>query len=234
MWGSPASVVLLSEDKNRAKFLESIENANYDELKELYKPNSIGFLATKENLEDEEFMKYVKDIKSRFSDARFVGFCFDKPNDDFAEYIKISDIKDIINNSCIFIVNPQLQDNNLDQYISNNQEKFINVFINPHNKTNINKYIKDIQNQKLIKIIKSNLELLKLTQEDIKDISDNHILMIIKSIEKLTEVEILDKNKLLNSGLRELLELYIKESLNNKKFIETLNYITSILIGKLK
>lgn len=234
LWGGLADVVLLEEDKNKAKFLESIEHANYDELRDLYKPNSIGFLATKENLEDTDFMNYVKGIKNRFSDAKFVGFCFTKPSDDFAEYIKISDIKDIINNSCIFIVNPQLQDNNLDQYISNNQEKFINVFINPHNKTNINKYIKDIQNQKLIKIIKSNLELLKLTQEDIKDISDNHILMIIKSIEKLTEVEILDKNKLLNSGLRELLELYIKESLNNKKFIETLNYITSILIGKLK
>ena len=40
------------EDFNEAKFLHSLSEPISEEMKNMYKPNSIGFLATKDNLED--------------------------------------------------------------------------------------------------------------------------------------------------------------------------------------
>lgn len=66
------------EDFNEAKFLHSLSEPLSEELKNMYKPNSIGFLATKENLEDEEFMNYIKELVVRFPDVEFKGFYFNR------------------------------------------------------------------------------------------------------------------------------------------------------------
>ncbi|MCG3685609.1 hypothetical protein [Aliarcobacter butzleri] len=65
------------EDFNEAKFMHSLSEPINEELKNMYKANSIGFLATKENLEDEEFVGYIKELMIRFPDVEFKGFYFD-------------------------------------------------------------------------------------------------------------------------------------------------------------
>ncbi|MFX4232100.1 hypothetical protein ACOL3I_11550, partial [Aliarcobacter butzleri] len=54
------------EDFNQTRFILSLEEPISEELKNMYKPNNIGFLATKENLEDEEFMEYIEYISDNF------------------------------------------------------------------------------------------------------------------------------------------------------------------------
>ncbi len=100
------------ENFNEAKFLHSLSEPLSEELKNMYKPNCIGFLATKENLEDEEFMGYIKELMERFPDVEFKGFYINsqaikssKNTLNFIEFISISNIKDIIENIEIFIFN---------------------------------------------------------------------------------------------------------------------------------
>ncbi len=66
------------EDFNETRFLLSLNEPINEELKNMYKPNSIGFLATKENLEDEEFVGYIKELIKRFPEVEFKGFCFEE------------------------------------------------------------------------------------------------------------------------------------------------------------
>ena len=62
---------------NEFTFKNSLE-ATIDKkrLENLYEKNTIGFLATDENLEDEDFVKYIKELMVGFPDVRFKAFCF--------------------------------------------------------------------------------------------------------------------------------------------------------------
>ena len=110
---SPYTLIDKNHEKfNEAKFLHSLSEPLSEELKNTYKPNCIGFLATKENLEDEEFMGYIKELMERFPDVEFKGFYINsqaikssKNTLNFIEFISISNIKDIIENIEIFIFN---------------------------------------------------------------------------------------------------------------------------------
>ena len=74
---SPYTLIDKNHEKfNEAKFLHSLSEPLSEELKNMYKPNCVGFLATKENIEDEEFMGYIKELIERFPDVEFKGFCF--------------------------------------------------------------------------------------------------------------------------------------------------------------
>ena len=101
------------EDFNEAKFLHSLSEPLSEELKNMYKPNCVGFLATKENMEDEEFIGYIKELMERFPDIEFKAFMIkgkDK-NKDISSLMKklkiiyISNISDIIFNSMLYIHN---------------------------------------------------------------------------------------------------------------------------------
>ncbi len=103
---SPYTLIDKNNEKfNEAKFLHSLSEPLSEELKNMYKPNCVGFLATKENLEDEDFMEYIKELMERFPDVEFVGFCFKEIDkiicEKYFEDLKIkimmiSSIKDIL------------------------------------------------------------------------------------------------------------------------------------------
>ncbi len=76
--GLPLHGFMSADKYNEAKFLESLETANYEELKNMYKPNCVGFLATKENMEDEEFVEYINEIIKDFPEYDFKALYFDK------------------------------------------------------------------------------------------------------------------------------------------------------------
>lgn len=62
---------------NKLRFLNSLQNPVVeDKIKNLYCPNCIGFFATEENLEDENFIKYIKDLYNRIPNATFKAFYF--------------------------------------------------------------------------------------------------------------------------------------------------------------
>ncbi|MCT7516364.1 hypothetical protein [Aliarcobacter cryaerophilus] len=114
---SPYTLIDKNHEKfNEAKFLHSLsEPIDEEKIKDIYCPNSIGFLATKENLEDEEFMGYIKELINRFPDVEFKGFCFDNKNKDLFEEtfplilniksLQIDDIYKLLSEIEIYIFN---------------------------------------------------------------------------------------------------------------------------------
>ena len=98
---SPYNLIDKNNEKfNEAKFLHSLSEPLSEELKNMYKPNCVGFLATKENLEDEDFMGYIKELMEKFPDVEFKGFYINsqdikssKNTLNFIEFISISIIK---------------------------------------------------------------------------------------------------------------------------------------------
>ncbi|PRM92004.1 hypothetical protein CJ672_06350 [Arcobacter cryaerophilus gv. occultus] len=110
---SPYTLIDKNHEKfNEAKFLHSLSEPLSEELRNMYKPNCVGFLATKENMEDEEFMNYIKELRERFPNSKFKAFYTNlqdiknkKDTLKFIEFICRTNLKDIITNIEIFIFN---------------------------------------------------------------------------------------------------------------------------------
>jgi hypothetical protein len=82
-----AFVSVLSRDDekyNELMFMKSLEEP-IDE--DVYSPNAIGFLATKENLEDKAFIEYIKELMRQFPKVEFKGFYFNKQQKSFLKTI---------------------------------------------------------------------------------------------------------------------------------------------------
>lgn len=113
---SPFSTIDNSNEKyNEYCFLESLkEPIDEEKIKDLYCPNSIGFLAVKENLEDMEFMNYIEELMIRFPNTIFNGFTFsiNDYNLSFSRFPKINfiiplNIENILENIEVFIATSQ-------------------------------------------------------------------------------------------------------------------------------
>ncbi|MCK9337529.1 MAG: hypothetical protein M0P43_06845 [Arcobacteraceae bacterium] len=127
---SPISTIARDDEKfNEYKFLHSLSKPiDEDKIKDMYCPNSIGFLATEENLADEEFVGYIKELMVRFPDVEFKGFCLNtkemnKLKELFNNSINIkhiSTIQELINKTKIFVYPPNLNiPNTIVGHISN-------------------------------------------------------------------------------------------------------------------
>ncbi len=219
---SPYELIKKNHPKfNEMSFLNSLESPiDQEKIRDVYCPNSIGFLATQENLEDEEFVGYINELMVRFPKAKFKKFFFDNSLDNIENSIKISTIEDITNNVCVLVTNPILQDNHFDQLITKQQFKFENVFVTPCNKQNLYKKINEIVMEPFISIIKNNLQAFGLDSNDIKNISHNHILMIKKSFEKHTNIDIIDNKEFMEMVFKEMVFNHIKLALKDKNFIK--------------
>jgi hypothetical protein len=154
---SPIETISKDDEKyNEYKFLHSLENTNYDELKDMYKPNSIGFLATRENLEDEEFVGYIKYISDNFRDSAINCFYYSGSpksnkilkNIKNIEYINISSIKDMVENMEIYIQNSNIQNNKLREILLTN---FDNIFCIVYNKDIFELTLKEHSNMSMKK-----------------------------------------------------------------------------------
>ena len=209
--------------------MHSLSEPLSEELKNMYKPNCIGFLATKENLEDEDFMNYIKELIERFPNVEFKEFYFNYTSNK-TNSVQINTSYDITKNCCILITNPELINNRLDQIITQQQIKFQNVYISPFYKTHLNNKIKDIVMPNFINAIKNNLDIFTLSENDIKEISNNHILMVRRSFEKLLNLEVINKTVLLNISFKELQFINISETFKNRDFVKVQKYLTSKLL----
>jgi len=77
MDGSVKTISMQDKKFNEFRFMDSVEQVDAEKIKDMYCPNSIGFMATKENMEDIKFINYIKELMIRFPDVEFKGFYFD-------------------------------------------------------------------------------------------------------------------------------------------------------------
>lgn len=98
---------------NEFNFFDSL-NKQKNEITQLYKKDAIGFIATKENVFNKEFINYVKELYKKFGKVRFKVFYFNdkekneikkvlKYESDRIDFIMPLDVTDIISNIEIFI-----------------------------------------------------------------------------------------------------------------------------------
>ena len=150
---SPYTLIDKNHEKfNEARFIHSLNEPISEELRNMYKPNCVGFLATKENLEDEEFVGYIKELMKRFPEVEFKGFCFTESGN--------NRLKNFINNKIsIMVINQYEELLNTEILIStpdfiNGNINFTNIFVNHlqnicllnYHSINKNKLIKDFIN----------------------------------------------------------------------------------------
>ena len=79
--GSVKTISMQDKKFNEFRFMDSIEYIDTEKIKDMYCPNVMGFMATRERMEDTEFVSYIEDLMIRFPDVEFKGFYFDEEDE---------------------------------------------------------------------------------------------------------------------------------------------------------
>ncbi len=178
---SPYALINKNHEKfNEAKFLHSLNEPVSEDIKNIYKPNCVGFLATKDNLEDEEFVEYVNEIIKDFPEYDFKALYFDKNSikeiknkfgkNSNLELIELKDIKDIFKNLQVLlgIFSKNKVEISLAHFIILNSDNLACISLNLHlNKSiTIKQFSESIRNH--YHNFFENIELFGYTKKDIE------------------------------------------------------------------
>ena len=210
------------EDFNEAKFLHSLSEPLSEELINMYKPNCVGFLATKENLEDEDFLEYIYDIQEKYKDISMKLLVFNKNTENILpislnhlEVIEIKTVFEIQKFIKVLILN---LNNILDNKI--NDSFFPEILYISNYKTSCNKRIQDSNNLIVTDMYLNNNELFNISKEEILEYK-NHFTIGTKLSLRNTSYEnndesFVDENQTINERELNLMSIAI----NSQTFIK--------------
>ncbi|MDD2780464.1 6-hydroxymethylpterin diphosphokinase MptE-like protein [Sulfuricurvum sp.] len=85
--GMPERRIFLSANRAKAEFMASFDRVYPEKIKKIYCKNAIGFLAVKENLEDDDYIRYLNEILELFPQVKLKAFYFD---DEMIEMINVA------------------------------------------------------------------------------------------------------------------------------------------------
>lgn len=217
------------ERYNEICFMNSLNRPLVEESKDIYYPDGIGFLATKENLEDAEFMDYMKELFLRFPSINFYGFSFYKNNSEFYNNSLIYTVDDIKKEVKILVVN-------------NNKNKYDKIIYESYH-TNMaivgfsgsyysKKLIEDFKIDSVINIFKENNKLFKLDSSHLEKHS-NHIflnsLFLTKGLDK-NLLTILTQKQTLKEWQFNMIDI----SLKNSDVLKNMNFLRKNMQNLLK
>jgi len=102
---------------NEYRFLHSLSNVDVEKVKDLYCKDAIGFLAIEENLNDKDFMEYIRELMEKFPDVAFKAFYF---NEDLVHNLlnisdnlkcsKLLNVNNLFPEICMYIYDVTKQD----------------------------------------------------------------------------------------------------------------------------
>jgi hypothetical protein len=168
----PDRRLFLSGNRAKAEFMESFDHIDSEKIKDLYCKNGIGFLAVKENLEDNDFMGYLKELIDSFSTITLIAFeianeqtigldkVFGKQSER-VRLIAIKNIDEIAENIEILILN---RSNSLDLITSTIVQKYSDEIF-------CTEYLKSFRTSKMTQIpvtIKNNREIFGINSEQME------------------------------------------------------------------
>ncbi|MDX4069427.1 hypothetical protein [Aliarcobacter skirrowii] len=196
---SPYTLIDKNHEKfNEAKFLHSLSEPLSEELKNMYKPNCVGFLATKENLEDEEFVEYINEIIKDFPEYDFKALYFDKNSikeiknkfqHSNLNLIELKSAKDIFENLEVYIGHSRNSTFNKVENILRKNENEIAVIST--NLNIVNKSILEISRSLSInKSVLNNLEYFGFNKNDLNNDVDSFLLLFFTNAAKTFKVDI--------------------------------------------
>ncbi len=196
---SPYTLIDKNHEKfNEAKFLHSLSEPLSEELKNMYKPNCVGFLATKENLEDEEFVEFINEIIKDFPEYDFKALYFDKNSikeiknkfqHSNLNLIELKSAKDIFENLEVYIGHSRNSTFDKVENILRKNENEIAVI--SANLNIINKSILEISRSLSInKSVLNNLEYFGFNKNDLNNDVDSFLLLFFTNAAKTFKVDI--------------------------------------------
>jgi hypothetical protein len=197
LMGTPVTRVYLKQDKNQALFIESLENIDEEKIKDLYCPNAIGFLATEENLADEEFVGYIQTLVEKFPNRVFNMYCLNKEHMKIAKtyfhkkvsLILIRTVEQLLSTVEIFIYFPTSKSNVLiKDYILAHSSMIIPLSFH---------YKSTLDNKKKLNIsrdILNNLSFFGFSSSDVKNSDGIHPVMVHNSILQKVEIDFMLSN----------------------------------------
>jgi hypothetical protein len=222
---SPYKLINQKQPKfNENRFLFNLNQpVNEEKIKDIYGQNIIGFIASKENLEDSIFMGYIKKLIIQFPEIQFKVFCFNK-NISFEEninltIIEIKDIYDVINNVEILILT-------LNDYtiygklisITKNCNNILQIFFN-QKLFNLSQRINEYDSKKDLFNFKNNQYI--LNQKDTYSSNHNFAKLFFSELLNLTEhpKNTINDNDLLSDWIYFNLIKYSIGNANAKAFL---------------
>lgn len=189
---------------NETMFLRSLEEPiDEEKIKDVYKPNCIGFLATEENLEDEEFVGYIKELMKRFPFFDLKICYLDKQlkttlQSIFHQNTKLIKHINEIGNIGFFIHNHNIQYNSfLHTYLLQTLQRYRkNIYTLLFTSSLKNKFMKDIKIDTSNFIIK-NLANLNISRNDLETENyEFYSILYNKIIPNTLNIKLeIDKNK---------------------------------------
>ena len=113
---------------NEYKFLHSLNNIDENKLETLYTKNIVGFIADEDNLNDKEFIEYIKQLYTKFPQVRFKAFYFTTEQKQLINNVFVNEINrfELTIPTNIYEVSSQIE-----VYIFNNSfpENFRKLFV---------------------------------------------------------------------------------------------------------
>lgn len=194
---SPYTLIDKNHEKfNEAKFLHSLSEPLSEELKNMYKPNCVGFLATKENLENEEFVEYINQIMNDFPEYDFKALYFDKNSikeiknkfqHSNLNLIELKSAKDIFENLEVYLSNEiiNLIDTKIIRYLRQLSQEIFPLSLNLYHPKNMNLKTFEMNNISYFNKFFINIEYLGFEQSDITKYGNSfHEIYFKKACEK--------------------------------------------------
>ena len=196
---SPYTLIDKNHEKfNEAKFLHSFNKPLSEELKNMYKPNCIGFLATKENLEDIEFIEYINEIIKDFPEYDFKALYFDRNSikeikkkfqHSNLNLIELKSAKDIFENLEVYIGHSRNSTfDKVEKILRKNENEITTI------STNLkfaNKSILEMSRSLSInKSVLNNLEYFGFNKNDLDNNVDSFLLLFFTKASKTYKVDI--------------------------------------------
>ena len=226
---SPYTLIDNNHEKfNEAKFMHSLNEPLSEELKNMYKPNSIGFLATKENLEDEEFVEYINQIMVDFPEYNFKALYFNKNlvkeiKEKFKKnnlaFIELDSINNIFENIEIYLSDIKQVDLKLYNYLYCNSFEIvpIGLNLNINSNTTIKQYSKSIDSH--YKKFFEDMVSFGFDKKDAKKYGSSFIEIYYKKAIDKYNINI----KLnINESIRNFLNMFLSISFKNHNFLKDL------------
>ncbi|MBN2816375.1 MAG: motility associated factor glycosyltransferase family protein [Campylobacterales bacterium] len=206
---------------NELSFMNSLEKPSCDTLiVGSYTPNTIGFLATKENLEDEAFMDYISELQNSFKDAKIIAYIFQNRLDDEVKAFEKLVVQDVsqLEHTQVLILN---QKNELDRLVLY-KANWNNIFLLSFTGLDMQKSLKELYVEGMVDLYRKHSDVFELTVEDVEKLN-NHILIgtviSLKNVEEEEGLEqLFDVNKTPQERSYKLIDLAFK----NQTFIQNI------------
>lgn len=183
---------------NEFRFMDSLNHVDEEKIKDLYCKDAIGFLATKENLEDADFVNYINQIMQDFPNVIYRALVLNKEMEikiksnfsmPLLEIVELKCIDDIYENIEVYLSNYErtynnLYENSIVQHLRDNSTNIfcqglglnqINLSVGKHEENNVAYFSKFF----------NNMEYLGFNSQDIKKYGESfHEISFKKASEK--------------------------------------------------